>query len=200
MRPLTTSFAEGSSTFAPALPPRASLYRLDDRRGFAPLAALIPRLSCKRCSPQAPLAKLKGRQPIPRRAELAINTDTRQSVADPNALPLPSPACRHLLELITVVVVVVRRGGYSEEAPVMAVVAKVTPSDAPIAAKVPNARSTKVANADGTHTATAEPAAKGGTVRAAARVDPCTAAAPMTVAASNGGIEWNRDGQSRHGY
>jgi hypothetical protein len=111
-----------------------------------------------------------------------------------------------LLELITaVVVVVVRSGGYNEEAPVMTVVAEVTPSNAPVAAKVPNTHSTKVANA-GTHTATAEPAAKGGTVRAAATMETAaTVAAASTVAStvtatSNGGIEWNRDGQSSHGY
>ena len=83
----------------------------------------------------------------------------------------------------------------------MTVVTVVTPSGAPVAAKVPNARSTKAPNAS-THTASAEPAAKGGTVRAAAMVAPSTAAATVTatVAASNGGIEWNSDSQGRHGY
>lgn len=91
----------------------------------------------------------------------------------------------------------------------MTVVTEVTPSGAPVAAKVPNARSTKAPNAS-THTASAEPAAKGGTVRAAAMVAPSTAAATVTaavaatvtatVAASNGGIEWNSDSQGRHGY
>ena len=116
---------------------------------------------------------------------------------------MPAPACWHLPELVTaVVVIVVRCSVHDEEVTVVAVVVEV--GAAPAAARAENAPGTKAAS---THTATAEPTANGGTVRAAAAmVTASTVTAASTVAAastvtatSDRGIERNRDGQSRHG-
>src|ERR1700680_1677635 len=182
---LTSCKSSAKSSGPPSTPTREPDGRIGERPRLARLfacrrgsiASEITRAGPGGASPLSPFALISFRGAAvpregglqPRRSPAAFllanaPATLGQSVAEPNALPAPSPACWHLLELITaVVVVVVRRGGYNEEAPVMTVVTELTPSGAPVAAKVPNARSTKAANA-GTHTASAEPADKGGTV------------------------------------